>query len=223
MLSAIITSNYISGQSLQKGFEASNLQTLIYQTDFSITDHYDFVYHDGFLVHLVSPTEQHLNFCLHLKNLLPGGNILVLMENVDVEIQNMFSESMETPIFLSPFPFRKIVNIYESTVVSDLDRCQLFEVGGVQIELDPTTRVLRMGGSNEIKLINKEFFMMKFLLANQGRIVSKIDLFEYVWGKNLMGDIHTVDVHMSRLRKKIKEYSNSGLIRTIHCAGYVLG
>ncbi len=223
MLSAIVTSDYVSGRSLQKGLEASNLRTLVYKTDFSITDHYDFVYHDGFFLHLNYPTEQHLNFCLHLVNILPGKIFFILIEKADVEIINMFRESMETPIFLAPFSYRKIVNIHESTCVADLDQRQLFKVKGLEFELDSTTRILKIDNSHEIELINKEFFMMKFLLANKGKIVSKIDLFEYVWGKNLMGDIHTVDVHMSRLRKKIRGYLNSGLIRTIHCAGYVLG
>ena len=88
--------------------------------------------------------------------------------------------------------------------------------------LDATTRDLHIDGqADSVQLVNKEFFILKFLLTHKGKIVSKIDLLEFVWGTNLLASTDTVDVHMCRLRKKLKSHLNFDPIRTIHCAGYV--
>ena len=115
MLSAIVTSDYIAAQSLQKGLNIANLKTLIYRTDFSIVDCYDFLYHDGFFIHLVEPTQQHLNFCLHLGNIALGKTIFVLAETDDNEILNSLKEIDGVHIFVTPFAFRNIAGIYNDT------------------------------------------------------------------------------------------------------------
>ncbi len=222
MLSAIITSNYLAAQSVQKGLNSTNLKTLIYKTNFSILDSYDFVYHDGFFVQLTAPTEQHVNFCLHLKNLVPGKNIFLLIDRADIEILNMFKESVRAPIFLAPFAFRNIAGIFQKTTSLDSDNSQKLEVNGTKFRLDPTTRLLCINDRSFLKLVNKEFFMMKLLFSHRGKIVSKLDMFEFIWGKNLLASTDTVDVHMSRLRKKLKDFVEFELIKTIPCAGYIL-
>lgn len=222
MLSAIVTSNHLAAQSIQKGFSSANLKTLVYKTDFSITDHYDFLYHDGFFIHLNNPKEQHLNFCLHLQNLISGRSIFILAENCDSQILNELKSNFKCHIFLSPFAFRKIVALYRVFNSFELDSVVTCESSGLSLKLDSPRRTLIVNENITIPLVNKEFFILQFLFAHQQKIVSKIDLFEFVWGKNLLGSIETVDVHMSRLRRKMRSYLKCDPIRTVHCAGYVL-
>ncbi|MFA4890800.1 MAG: winged helix-turn-helix domain-containing protein [Candidatus Gracilibacteria bacterium] len=198
------------------------MKTLIYKTNFSILDSYDFIYHDGFFVRMTAPTEQHVNFCLHLRNLVPGKNIFLLIDRVDIEMLNVFKESVKAPIFLAPFAFRNIAGIFEKTTSIDFDNSQKLEVNGIKFRLDPTTRILHINDRSFLKLVNKEFFIMKFLFSQKGKIVSKLDLFEFIWGKNLLASTDTVDVHMSRLRKKLKDFIEFELIKTVPCAGYIL-
>jgi len=222
MLSAVITSNYISARGIQKGLELSDVKTLVYQSDFSITERYDFIYHEGFFVHLIDPTEKHVNFCMHLKNISPGKAIVVLAETENLEILESLKNAIKMPVFVHPFSFRNIASTYVSAFPQNFDFCQSFIVKDSVIKLDTATRTLRFEDGAEIFLMNKEFFIMKFLLTNKGRVVSRVDLLEFVWGKSLLSSTDTIDVTMCRLRKKLRNFLNEDPIKTIPCAGYIL-
>jgi len=221
MLSAIITSDYISGRSVQKGLDFCSLKTLVYKTNFPILDSYDFTYHDGFFVYLISPTEQHVNFCLHLKNIIPGRNIFILLKDPDIEVLNMFKESVGLPIFLSPFVFENISESFQQYTMTGHNDSQDLVISGVKLTLNSSTRLLSINNQFCLKLVNKEFYIMKFFFSNRGRVVSKLDMLENVWGKNLLASTDTIDVHVSRLRKKLKNFVEADLIKTIPCAGYI--
>lgn len=222
MLSAIVTSNYTDSKSVQKAFDICNIKTLIYQTDFSISDRYDFTYHDGIFVHLINPTERHINFCLHLKNLSPGKTIFLLVESDDIDFLEHLNSAVNLPVFLSPFAFRNISGVYQSLAAFELDYPYKYKKDGLSLTLNSSKRELCVGDRKIIRLINKEFFIMKFLFTHRGQIVSKLDLFEFVWGKSLLTSTGTIDVHMSKLRKKLKKYLKVDLIKTIHSAGYIV-
>lgn len=222
MLSAIVTSNYVGSRGVQKALDLCNLKTLIYKTDFSINDNYEFLYHDGVFVHIVEPTEKHLNFCLHLKNSYPGKPIFLLLETKNLKILNEFNEKLKIPIFASPFAFRSIACKYNDSLVFELDRPYRYEKCGKSFVLNSSKRELCLERGKGIRLINKEFFIMKFLFTHKGQVVSKVDLFEFVWGKNLLTSTATIDVHMCKLRSKLKKNLKVDLIKTVHGAGYML-
>ncbi len=77
-------------------------------------------------------------------------------------------------------------------------------------------------GDREIYLSNKEFSLLEYLLENMGRVVSRTDILESVWDRNICCNTNTVDVHVSNLRKKIRPYVAKELIHTVHCIGYML-
>lgn len=222
MLSAIISADYLEAMHVQKALDYTNLKSLVYQTDFQIIDHYDFLYHDGFFIFIKDPTERHLNFCLHISMITSGKPLFVLIDGCNLALLNKFKETLKCRIFIAPFAYRRIATLYEAQRGPFLDSIQKFEKDSTVFELDPGTRHLIFNGKSRVKLNNKEFFILKFLFSNQQKIVSKIDLFEYVWGKNLLGSVTTVDTHMSKLRKKIKHHTKDDLIQTVPCAGYML-
>jgi hypothetical protein len=222
MLSAIITSDYLVAQSVQRGLDDSNSKCLIYKTDFSVTDHYDFVYHDGFLVLLKNPNEQHVNFCSHLQNLSPGKKLFVLIEDCEIEVLNMIKEAVNAPLFFAPFSYHQIASFLQRDILCGTDEPMLANIDDLNLKLDPRKRTLHINDEIIIQLINKEFYILQFLINNKGRVVSKTDMFEFIWGKNLLGSMATIDVHMSRLRRKIKKHVESPIIKTIPCAGYII-
>jgi Response regulators consisting of a CheY-like receiver domain and a winged-helix DNA-binding domain len=76
-------------------------------------------------------------------------------------------------------------------------------------------------GSEEIKLPNKEFELLKFLAMNPNIVFSKEQIFERIWGYDYIGDAATVTVHVNRIRDKIEEDTNNPrYIETIWGAGY---
>lgn len=67
----------------------------------------------------------------------------------------------------------------------------------------------------------KEFELLEFLMRNSGRVVTRMQLIDRVWGSDYVGDTKTLDVHIKRLRAKIeKDPANPSLIQTVRGLGY---
>lgn len=74
----------------------------------------------------------------------------------------------------------------------------------------------------EIFLRSKEFSLMEYFLKNSGKVVSRTEILEDVWDRNICCSTNTIDVHVSSLRKKISDSKIGSTIRTVHCHGYIL-
>jgi two-component system, OmpR family, phosphate regulon response regulator PhoB len=81
-------------------------------------------------------------------------------------------------------------------------------------------RVKRNG--REVHLGPTEFRLLRHLLENQGRVFSREQLLDMVWGRDVYVEPRTVDVHIRRLRKAINNDVENDLIRTVRAAGYAL-
>jgi two-component system phosphate regulon response regulator PhoB len=81
-------------------------------------------------------------------------------------------------------------------------------------------RVKRNG--REVHLGPTEFRLLRHLLENQGRVFSREQLLDMVWGRDVYVEPRTVDVHIRRLRKAINNDNENDLIRTVRAAGYAL-
>ncbi len=77
-----------------------------------------------------------------------------------------------------------------------------------QIEIDPERRTARRFGEL-VELTVKEFDLIELLMRNPGKVYSRENLLDLVWGYDYQGDIRTVDVHIRRLREKLEKQPNS--------------
>ena len=82
-----------------------------------------------------------------------------------------------------------------------------------------THRVKREG--KEVKLNPKEFDLLKLFMENPGKVFSRDQLLDKIWG-NINVEPRTVDVHIRRLRKNINVNNTKDLIRTVRSSGYSL-
>ena len=90
------------------------------------------------------------------------------------------------------------------------------------IALDPEThRVTR--GDTALKLGPTEFRLLTTFMEKPGRVWSRDQLLDRVWGREIYVDTRTVDVHVGRLRKILKQNGGSDPVRTVRGAGYALG
>jgi two-component system phosphate regulon response regulator PhoB len=87
------------------------------------------------------------------------------------------------------------------------------------IELDRETRRVRRAGK-ELHLGPTEFKLLEFLMQSPGRVFSREQLLDGVWGRDVYIDERTVDVHVGRLRKAISGARQLDPIRTVRGAGY---
>ena len=85
--------------------------------------------------------------------------------------------------------------------------------------LDRTNHRVRRG-TRDLHLGPTEFRLLEFLMERPGRVFSRSQLLDYVWGMDTEIDERTVDVHVGRLRKAINRPKEKDPIRTIRGAGY---
>ena len=80
-------------------------------------------------------------------------------------------------------------------------------------------------GSNmvEVQLSKTEFLFLKLLIENQGKVFSRQQIIDEIWGVGHYIDENTVDVYVGYLRSKISEYTKDEYIRTVRGAGYMMG
>ena len=97
----------------------------------------------------------------------------------------------------------------------------ILQVGG--ISLNTTARTVSRSGT-VIDLTPKEFAILEFLMYNKNRIVSRLNLAEHVWQDDFdpFSMSNFMDVHIKNIRRKIKDNSKDGLLRTIRGVGYIL-
>ncbi|NEX45667.1 phosphate regulon transcriptional regulator PhoB [Pseudotabrizicola algicola] len=90
------------------------------------------------------------------------------------------------------------------------------------IRLDPEThRVYR--GDHVLKLGPTEFRLLSTFMEKPGRVWSREQLLDRVWGRDIYVDSRTVDVHIGRLRKSLMQNGGEDPLRTVRGAGYALG
>jgi two-component system, OmpR family, phosphate regulon response regulator PhoB len=89
------------------------------------------------------------------------------------------------------------------------------------LDLDRETRRVRRAG-REVRLGPTEFKLLEFLMQAPGRVFSREQLLDGIWGQGIYVDERTVDVHVGRLRKAINRGRLRDPIRTVRGAGYSL-
>lgn len=77
-------------------------------------------------------------------------------------------------------------------------------------------------GQKEIDLQTREFKLLEYLLRHKGQIVTRTMLLEHVWDYHFDPQTNVIDVHISRLRRKIDDDAKESLIQTVRGAGYII-
>lgn len=96
----------------------------------------------------------------------------------------------------------------------------IMTVGPVRMDTDRHQVTVN---SVNISLPLKEFELLEFLMRNSGRVLTRVQLIDRVWGSDYVGDTKTLDVHIKRLRAKIEvDPANPIFIQTVRGLGYKL-
>ena len=90
-----------------------------------------------------------------------------------------------------------------------------------ELEIDPLARSVRRGG-RKIDLKPREYLLLEYFARNEGRVVTRTMLLEQVWDYHFDPGTNVIDVHVSRLRKKLDEGFDAPMLHTVRGAGYML-
>ena len=100
----------------------------------------------------------------------------------------------------------------------ELEDDGILEAGSVRMDVDRHT--VAVSGS-EIPMPLKEFELLELLLRNAGRVLTRGQLIDRVWGSDYFGDTKTLDVHIKRIRSRIEENpSEPSMLVTVRGLGY---
>jgi two-component system phosphate regulon response regulator PhoB len=87
------------------------------------------------------------------------------------------------------------------------------------LRLDPVTKKVR-AGERRLELSPAEFRLLHFLMTHPGRVYTRAQLLDLVWGDHVFIEERTVDVHIRRLRKALEPSGHDRLIDTVRGSGY---
>lgn len=107
-----------------------------------------------------------------------------------------------------------------SLTESEIDEVGIGTVRVGEVQIDPEQHMVTVRGT-VTKLPLKEFELLYVLMANAGRVMTRENLIDRVWGSDYYGDTKTLDVHIKRLRSKIEiDPANPVNVVTIRGLGY---
>jgi len=125
-----------------------------------------------------------------------------------------------TKPYSTPVLLARIRAILRRAGQSDLyaGESAVVEVGDLKLDND---RHLVTYKGEQISLPLKEFELLEFLMRNSGRVLTREQLIDRIWGSDYVGDTKTLDVHIKRLRAKFEvDPANPELIQTVRGLGY---
>ena len=179
---------------------------------------------DIILLDWMLPKVSGIEVCRRLKARSETRNIAVIMLSARSEEVDLVRglETGADDYVIKPYSVKELM----ARVRAQLRRTRPATVGEVlqyeDITLDSEThKVIR--GNDRIKLGPTEFRLLATFMEKPGRVLSREQLLNRVWGRDIYVDSRTVDVHVARLRKALVANGGEDPIRTVRGAGYAMG
>lgn len=180
---------------------------------------------DLLVLDLMLPEMDGLNVCRLLRQQQTFRDLPIIMLTAKgEEIDKVLGLELGADDYLTkPFSPRELlarINACLRRVKPAAKDKDLLAYGELQID---TQRYLVYLRGKEIELTPKEFELLKMMALHPGKVYSRDELLEQIWGYEYTGDTRTVDVHVRHLRQKIEEDpSNPRFIETLRGIGYRL-
>ena len=159
---------------------------------------------DVVLLDLMLPEKSGTEVCRELR---ANSNVPIIMVTArDSEVDKVVGLELGADDYITkPYSSRELVAriraVLRRSAEPDDPIVTVLEAGPVRMDVDRHTVTVDGEG---IQLPLKEFELLEMLLRNAGRVLTRGQLIDRVWGANYVGDTKTLDVHVKRLRSKIE-------------------
>lgn len=149
---------------------------------------------------------------------------IIMLTAKDSEIDKVVGLELGADDYVTkPYSSRELIAriravLRRGELVDGATEVGVLTVGPVRLDID--RHIITVNGL-PISLPLKEFELLEFLMRNAGRVLTRMQLIDRVWGSDYVGDTKTLDVHIKRLRAKIeKDPAAPELIQTVRGMGY---
>jgi two-component system response regulator RegX3 len=148
---------------------------------------------------------------------------IIIVTARDSEVDKVVGLEMGADDYVTkPFSSRELVARVRAVMRRGADTDDLISatLAGGPVRMDIDRHVVAVDGE-QISLPLKEFDLLELLLRNSGRVLTRGQLIDRVWGADYVGDTKTLDVHVKRLRSKIEpDPANPKHLVTVRGLGY---
>lgn len=158
---------------------------------------------DLVLLDLMLPGRSGTDVCrtIRAKSRVP----IIMVTAKDSEIDKVLGLELGADDYVTkPFSSRELVARIRAVLrrnVDDFDEDPVVEAGPVRI--DPERHQVLVNGQ-AVAMPLKEFDLLEYLVRNSGRVLTRGQLIDRIWGSDYVGDTKTLDVHVKRLRAKVE-------------------
>ena len=149
---------------------------------------------------------------------------IIMLTAKDSEVDKVVGLELGADDYVTkPYSTRELVARIRAVLRRNSGESAIGDIGIMTagpVRMDTDRHQVAVNGVN-VSLPLKEFELLEFLMRNSGRVLTRVQLIDRVWGSDYVGDTKTLDVHIKRLRAKIEvDPANPVLIQTIRGLGY---
>ena len=175
--------------------------------------------YDLMILDIMLPGINGIELCKRLREKGLKSPILMLtaIDSVNSKVEGL--ESGADDYLTKPFAFSELLARIKALLRRTSDSVSELSLENLRMDL-LSRRVFRE--DREVILTPKEFSLLEYLLRNKGRVLSRTQIIENIWGYTFDPNSNVVDVHIKFLREKIDSGFEKKLICTVRGAGYIL-
>ncbi len=158
--------------------------------------------------------------CREISQAAPSLPIIILSARTEVMDKVLLLELGAHDYVTKPFSPRELLARVRTAMrrSTRIPPTETFTFGDVKVDF---TKMELSREGNPVQLTSQEFKVLKFMIQNAERVLSREELLNHVWGYRNYPSTRTVDNHILRLRQKLeKDPANPLHFRTVHSAGY---
>ncbi|MDX5420641.1 MAG: response regulator transcription factor [Hymenobacteraceae bacterium] len=177
--------------------------------------------YDLIILDIILPNMSGLDVCREIRKHNRHVSILMLtaLGTTDDKITGL--DAGADDYLTKPFEFKELLARIRALARRGTDATAGEKLGIADLEMDVAKKTVTRGG-RLVSLTAREFALLHYLLRNQGRVVSRVDITEQVWETSFDTGSNVIDVYINFLRKKIDKGHDNKLIHTLVGMGYVL-
>jgi two-component system response regulator RegX3 len=176
---------------------------------------------DLVLLDLMLPEVSGTDVCKYIRT--KSNTPVIMLTAKDTEIDKVVGLELGADDYVTkPFSTRELLARIKAVLrrggEMENDFVGAVEVGPIRMDVE--RHVLSVNGES-VAMPLKEFELLEFLMRNSGRVLTRGQLMDRVWGSNYVGDGKTLDVHVKRIRSKIEpDPANPVHLTTVRGLGY---